>query len=257
VNVRCIDHKSTPAQYALAERPDVCRRLLERGADADVFMPARLGDVALAARLLDADPQAVAARINEPGYAPVPPLHIYCWTLGFGLSPHDVALKFGHGDVRELLVRRSPPRVRFVNAVVAGDEAAARALLDQDPSVLASPSHAEHSLLAHAIFGGRREAAHLMLRLGFDETAGGVDGGNALHARRAGWATSSSSTCCSGAGACRSTVAIPSTSARRSVGQRSGRSTAARAGETILRSSIDSSLLERTSRHREMVRADR
>src|SRR5262249_60478712 len=63
LNVRCIDHKSTPAQYALAERPEVCRRLLERGADADIFIPARLGDVALATRVLDADPHAVAARI--------------------------------------------------------------------------------------------------------------------------------------------------------------------------------------------------
>jgi hypothetical protein len=69
---RCIDHKSTPAQYALVDRPDVCRRLLERGAAPDIYMPARLGDVALAARLLDADPAAATARIHEPGYAPVP-----------------------------------------------------------------------------------------------------------------------------------------------------------------------------------------
>jgi ankyrin repeat protein len=182
VNVPCIDHKSTPAQYALAERPAVCRRLLERGADADIFMPARLGDVALAVRVLDADPHAIAARINEPGYAHVPQLHIYCWTLGFGLSPHDVALKFGHRDVHDLLVRRSPMRVRFINTVLAGDEAGAWAFIDQDPSMLTSLSRADHSRLAHAIFDGRREAADLMLRLGFDETVGGVDGGTALHA---------------------------------------------------------------------------
>jgi hypothetical protein len=107
VHVRCIDHKSTAAQYALAQRPEVCRRLLERGAGADIFMPARLGDVALATRVLDSDPQGIAARINEPGYAPVPPLHIYCWTLGFGMSPHDVALKSGHRDVYDLLVQRT------------------------------------------------------------------------------------------------------------------------------------------------------
>jgi ankyrin repeat protein len=182
MNVRCIDHRSTPAQYALVQRPEVCRRLLERSADADIFMPARLGDVALAARVLDGDPQAIAARINEPGYAPVPPFHIYCWTLGFGLSPHDVALTFGHRDVHDLLVRRSPIRVRFINAVLAGDEAGARALIDLDPSMLTSLTRADHSRLAHAIFDGRREAAHLMLRLGFDETAGGVDGGTGLHA---------------------------------------------------------------------------
>jgi hypothetical protein len=182
LNVPCIDHKSTPAQYALAERPDVSRRLLQRGADADIFMPARLGDVALATRILDADPRAIAARINEAGYPPVPPLHIYCWTLGFGLSPHDVALKFGHRDVYDLLVERSPTRVRFINAVLAGDPAGARAFIDQDPSVLTSLTRADHSRLAHAIFDGRREAALLMLRLGFDETAGGVDGGTGLHA---------------------------------------------------------------------------
>jgi ankyrin repeat protein len=182
VNVRCIDHNSTAAQYALAERPEVCRRLLERGATADIFMPARLGDVALATRVLDADPQAVAARINEPGYAPVPPLHIYCWTLGFGRSAQDVALKFGHRDVADLLMHRSPPPVRFINTVLAGDEPRARALIAQDPSLLTSLTPADHSRLAHAIFDGRREAAHLMLRLGFDETAGGVDGGTALHA---------------------------------------------------------------------------
>ena len=56
VDVRCIDHKSTPAQYALVDRPDVCRRLLARGATPDIFMAARLGDISLATRLLDADP---------------------------------------------------------------------------------------------------------------------------------------------------------------------------------------------------------
>jgi ankyrin repeat protein len=48
--------------------------------------------------------------------------------------------------------------------------------------MLTSLTRADHSRLAHAIFDGRREAAHLMLRLGFDETVGGVDGGTGLHA---------------------------------------------------------------------------
>lgn len=182
VDTRCIDHQSTPAQYALADRPDVCRRLLERKATPDIYMPARLGDVALAARLLDADPNVVAARINEPGYEPVPPMHIYCWTLAFAMSPHDVALKFGHREVHELLMARSPARVRFVNAVMAADEHAARAFLETDASLFPSLTRADHARLAHAIFDGRDRAAELMLRLGFDETAPGVDGGTALHA---------------------------------------------------------------------------
>ena len=182
VDARCIDHNSTPAQYALVDRPDVCRRLLERGARPDIYMAACLGDVALATRILDADPAAAAARVNYAGYAPVPPLHIYCWTLGFGLSPHEVALRFGHRDVRELLEARSPAPVRFLNAVLAGDEPAARALLEADASLLSSLTRDVHGHLAQAIFHGHDRAAELMLDLGFDERAPGVDGGTALHA---------------------------------------------------------------------------
>jgi hypothetical protein len=130
VDVRCIDHKSTPAQYALVNRPDVCRRLLERGATPDIYMAAHLGDLPLATRLLDANPACAEARINEHGYALVPPLHIYCWTIGFGMSPHDVAKKAGHREVYELLFARSPAPIRFLNALLAGDEQRMKALAD-------------------------------------------------------------------------------------------------------------------------------
>ena len=118
-------------------------------------MAARLGDVALATRLLDADPECAAARINEPGYAPVPPFNIYCWSLGFGLSPHAVATRFGHADVHALLASRSPARVRFLDALLAADEPAAKAVLAEDPSLLPSLTRHEHGHLAHAIFHER------------------------------------------------------------------------------------------------------
>jgi len=182
IDVRCIDHKSTPAQYALVDRPEVCRRLLERGATPDIFMAARLGDVALATRLADADPACLAARIHEPGYALVPPLHIYCWTIGFGLSPHDAALKFGHRDVYDLLIARSPVRIQLFNALLAGNGRAADALIADQPSILSAMTAQEHGHLARAIFNEHFQAAELMLRLGFDPAAPGVDGGSALHA---------------------------------------------------------------------------
>ncbi len=182
IDVRCIDHQSTPAQYALADRPDVCRRLLARGATPDIFMAARLGDLPLATHLIETDPACVGARINAPGYAQVPPSNIYCWSLGFGLSPHDVALRFGQRDVLDLLAARSPARVRFMNALLAGDEHAARAVLAADPSLLPSLTRHEHAHLAQAIFHERFDAAAIMLRLGFDPAAPGVDGGSALHA---------------------------------------------------------------------------
>jgi ankyrin repeat protein len=182
VDVRCIDHHSTPAQYALVDRPDVCLRLLERGASPDIFMAARLGDVPLATRLLDADPACVAARTNESGYPPVPPFNIYCWTIGFGMSPHDVASRFGHRHVYDLLIARSPEPVRLMNALLAADEPAAQAVLAENPSLLSSLSREDHGRLALAIFHERFEAAHLMLRVGFDPSAPGMDGGTALHA---------------------------------------------------------------------------
>ena len=182
LDVRCIDHQSTPAQYALVDRPDVCRRLLERGATPDIFMAARLGDTALATRLLDIDPVCVAARINEPGYASVPPFNIYCWSIGFGLSPHDVALKFDHRDVHDLLVARSPGRIRLIDAILRADDHAAKAVLAEDQSLLPSLTRQEHGRLAQAIFHERFDAADLMLALGFDPAAPGVDGGTALHA---------------------------------------------------------------------------
>jgi ankyrin repeat protein len=182
VDARCIDHQSTPAQYALVDRPDVCRRLLERGATPDIFMAARLGDVTLATRLLDTDPACVAARINEPGYPPVPPFNIYCWSIGFGLSPHAVASKFGHRDVHDLLAARSPARVRFMDALLAADAQAAQAVLAEDPALVPSLTRQEHGHLAHAIFHEHFDTADLMLRLGFDPAAPGVDGGTALHA---------------------------------------------------------------------------
>jgi Ankyrin repeat len=190
IDERCIDHRSTPAQYALVDRPDVCRGLLARGASPDIYMAARLGDVELATRLLDADASCAAARVHEPGYAPVPPLHIYCWSLGFGLSPRDVAKQYGHRDVLDVLVARSSSHLLFLDAVLAADEAAARALLAAEPSLLSSLAPSEHRHLAQAIFHERFAAADLMLRLGFDPAAPAVDGGTALHA--ACWVGSSS-----------------------------------------------------------------
>jgi ankyrin repeat protein len=182
IDARCIDHKSTPAQYALGDRPDICRHLLARGATPDIFMAARLGDADLATRLIAADPSCLDARVNEPGYALVPPFSIYCWSLGFGLSPHDVARTHGQHAVAAVLDAASPRRVRLLSALLSLDEAAVTAILADDPTLLSGLSREDHGRLAQAIFHGHVAAASLMLRVGFDPTAPGVDGGTALHA---------------------------------------------------------------------------
>ncbi len=46
------DHYSTPAQWLIGDSPEVVRFLLERGARADIFLAAALGDLRLAERLV-------------------------------------------------------------------------------------------------------------------------------------------------------------------------------------------------------------
>ena len=227
IDARCIDHHSTPAQYALVDRTDVCRRLLERGATPDIFMAAFLGDVTLATRVLDADPDCVAARVNEPGYALVPPLHIYCWTLGFGMSPHGVASKFGRSDVHRLLVARSPAPVRFVHAIERADGAEARALLQEQPSLVSTlPPHV-HS---HLAFGDllralRRRGAHARSRVSIRRRLAWTEGARCM--RRAGWEMSHSSSAFWREAVYRSTRAIRRMGAPRSDGRRSAQSSVA------------------------------
>lgn len=182
IDARCVDHRSTPAQYALVDRPEICRWLLERGATSDIFMSARLGDGALIDRLIDEDPACLSARINAPGYPPVPPFSIYCWTLGWYLSPHEVARRFDQPAAYERLWQRSDNRVHLLVACSQADRATAMQMVAANPSLIADLSPADHALLAFSQFYGRTDAVHLMLDLGFDPLATGVDGGTLLHA---------------------------------------------------------------------------
>src|SRR5580698_4730683 len=66
------DHDSTPAQWRIGESPHVARFLLERGARADIFLAAAVGDVALAERLVTEDQSCLAHRIGKlPEFPPV------------------------------------------------------------------------------------------------------------------------------------------------------------------------------------------
>ena len=53
---------------------------------------------------------------------------IYGWTLGFYLSAHQVARKFGHEEILKLLFDRSPAPVQLIAACWVGDEAMVEAL---------------------------------------------------------------------------------------------------------------------------------
>ena len=95
------DHNATPLQYLIGDE-QIARLLIDSGASVDVFAAARLGDAQLANKCLRADSLAAEARIGRAPFC-APGMHIYGWTLGFDLTPADVARKFGHPEVAELL----------------------------------------------------------------------------------------------------------------------------------------------------------
>src|ERR1700683_4309095 len=125
IDARDEDHDSTPAQWRIGESPDVARFLLERGAKADIFLAAALGDVALAERLVTEDRGCLAHRIGKPPEFP-PVGHrgrggtIYQWTLRFNSYPHQIALMKGRKQMFDFLYAESDPATRLlVNCVLA------------------------------------------------------------------------------------------------------------------------------------------
>src|SRR5581483_5439926 len=88
LDARDDDHDSTPAQWLIGDVPEVARFLLQRGATPDIFLAAALGDRALAARLVDANPACLSHRIGKmPEFPPIGYNGnggtIYQWTLAF------------------------------------------------------------------------------------------------------------------------------------------------------------------------------
>ncbi len=150
INARDIDHESTPVQYmaSIADhigsqpsyRHDVARFLISRGAEADIFAAAALGDLALVERILNNDPETVRMTVNEryfPKRDPKSGGSIYIYGFGFTKSPHMVAHQFGHRAVFDLLMRRSAPWLRLAQAAEIGDEALSEQILLEHPSLFA------------------------------------------------------------------------------------------------------------------------
>jgi ankyrin repeat protein len=173
IDARCIDHQSTAAQYQV-RNTELCRHLISRGAHVDIFMAAALGDEALVNRVLDADPGCITARIGRPGYAPVPPGHIYQWKLQ-AASVLLVAAKHGGPEIYDLLLRRSPLKEQFLAACELADEAHATSLLTANPNLLTQLT-ADERALTDAAFSHNIPALELMLKLGFDVNTRGGEG---------------------------------------------------------------------------------
>jgi ankyrin repeat protein len=166
LRARDVDHESTPLQYLIADE-EIARFLVARGAEVDIFAAARLGDRGLVERCLGENSRCAEVRVNYPPFT-APGGHIYSWTLGFELTPADVARKFGHPEIADLIVSRLSPEARILDAIWCGDRDRVHRELALHPVSARDLEAHGHGLLAAAAWWYRPESVRLMLELGFD-----------------------------------------------------------------------------------------
>jgi ankyrin repeat protein len=184
IDVRDIDHESTPAQWMVEDRQEIARYLITRGCHTDILMATALGDRELVRRHLDTDPTCIRMRVSEEFFPMINPKAggtIYQWTLGFYVSVYDVSRKFGHDDILRLLQERSPENVKLIDACWTGDASAARAIIAANPEIVGGLSDADRRLVAHAARNNERAVVRLMLECGFPVDARSQHQATPLH----------------------------------------------------------------------------
>lgn len=175
----CIDHGSTPAQWAIGSRPEVSRALLDRGARPDVFLAAALGDGALLERLVDEDPACLEARLGQPDYPPVSPGNILEWQLGWwtaaggAASPRRIAWTRGYGEFLERWDRLAPDWLLLVGACECGERLAAIERAGKSPGLAETIPARHRRVLADRAWDGDLAAVEACLAVGMDPQAPG------------------------------------------------------------------------------------
>ena len=184
IDARDVDHESTPVQYMVETRQEVARFLVSRGCRTDLLLAAALGDVDLARRHLDADPAFIRIRVSDEFFPMADPRAggtIYQWTLGFHVSPHQVARRFQRDAVLALLVERSPPEVALADACWSGDRARAQRVLREQPDLASRLPPGDRRLVADAARNNATAAVELMLECGWPVEARGQHDATPLH----------------------------------------------------------------------------
>jgi ankyrin repeat protein len=179
------DHQSTPAQHLVGERADVCRFLVERGAKTDLLMAAALGDAGLVRRHLADDPKSIGMRVSQDWFPMIDTAenggHIYQWTLGFYLSAFDIARKHGHDEVLDILRANASAGERLLEAIRLDDEAAVKAVLAEEPDLIAGGGAQLHRHLVDFARHNDTRSVKMMMSLGFPLDARGQHDATALH----------------------------------------------------------------------------
>ena len=184
IDARDIDHESMPAQWMIRDRQEIVRFLVQHGCRTDILMASALGDRELVGSHLDANPDCIHMRVTGEYFPMSNPRAggtIYQWTLGWYVSPHDVAKQFGHEDVFNLLMERSPADVKFIAACWNADQAGVKSALQQNPDLVSRLAAAYKNQVAHAARNNNLAAVRLMLASGLPVDALGQHGATPLH----------------------------------------------------------------------------
>ena len=178
-------HESTAAQHMLRvvqarhyprDRQEIARRMVVRGCRTDILMAAALGDLALAERHLEADPECIRTKVSEAWFPKRDPRSegtIYIQLFGPNRTPHEVARDFGQEGVYRLLLRHTPPDLKMEMAYELGDEATFREALARRPMPPAEMPETERRRLPDAAQANNTEAVRLMLEAGWPVDARG------------------------------------------------------------------------------------
>jgi len=188
-----VEHESTPAQYTLRVqqmrhyprvRQDVARYLVSRGCRTDLLMATALGDVNLVRHHLDTDPAGIRMSVSEVWFPKKDPRAggtIYISMLGANRTAHAVARDFGHEEVFELLMERTPEDLKLALACELGDECTFEIYLAGNPDVTKMLSDAERQKLPAAAQSNNTNAVRLMLEADWPVNTPGEMGATALH----------------------------------------------------------------------------
>jgi hypothetical protein len=162
----------------------VARYLVSRGCRTDILRAAALGDTDLVRRHLDADAGCIRMSVSEEWFPKRDSRAggtIYIWMLGAHRTAHSVARDFGHEDVFELLMKRTPEDLKLALACELGDEAVFYEFLSKHPDAAKTLSEADQRKLPNAAQNNNTKAVRLMLEAGWPVDTPGEMGATALH----------------------------------------------------------------------------
>jgi hypothetical protein len=182
INVRDVDHESTPAQYMVRDRQEIARFLVQRGCQTDLLMATALGDEQLVRKHLDENPECIHMRVSHEYFPMVQEKGggtIYQWTLGWYVSAHQVAKDFGHENIFRLLMDRSPASLKLIIACWIGDESLVESVRRSQQRF--DFVEAEKRQLAHAAYKNDLKAVKLMLDVGLPVDARSRHNATPLH----------------------------------------------------------------------------